>query len=218
MNCNNNEKILSYIKKLTHKNVTISDIPKSLNDIMTYIDKYILHFEYEDISEAIKLIPKQARYLLDFIELFSFYIDHCRTNSNYTTIKIFMCDNKCNLCKIYHLLASWGLLFIDCLYINTSMSNRINQLLHMSMKHDKTIKNYILYHNETMLNLNDIFNCIQNSPKTKQFLKESYFLISSALYLRDQFTYYCGKPIDNKHLHFNRTLDRLKNELIRKIK
>lgn len=73
------------------------------------------------------------------------------------------------------------------------MSNRINQLLHMSMKHDKIIKNYILYHNETMLNLNVIFNCIQNSSKAK----ELYFLISSALYLRDQFTYYCGKPINN---------------------
>ena len=187
MSCNNDERILSYIKKLTKTNVISSNISTSLNDIMKYIDKYILHFEYDDINDAIKLIPKQARYLVDFIQLFSYYIDHCKSNSNYNIIKTFMCDNKCNLCKIYHLLASWGLLYIECLYINTSMSNRINQLLHMSMNHEKTIKNYILYHNETLLNLNNVFKCIKNSTK-------------------------------DKHLHFNKTLDKMKMELIQKIK
>jgi hypothetical protein len=216
MNCE--QKALKYIKKLTGRRVDTHDIPTTLDEIMTYIYNNILHHQYNSINDAIKLIPVHARYLIKFIQLFSMYIDYCKNDNNYTKIKIFMCDNKCNLCKIYHIMASWGLFMIECLYINTRKGDRTNQLLHLSMNRENTIKNYVLYNNETLLQLNDIVNCIKNTNKDKTLLKESYFLISSALYLREQFQYFCDKPIDRKHTIFNKTLDRLKTQLLQKIK
>lgn len=78
-----------------------------LNSIMEYIDTNILHYEYKDLNDAINKIPVHSNYLINFIHIFSIYIDKCKSTSNYNYIKTFMCDNTCNLCKMYHVLASW---------------------------------------------------------------------------------------------------------------
>lgn len=214
MNCN--EKVINHIYKLTGQRVNALDISKSLHEIMIYIDKHILHYRYNTISDALNLIPKHSRYLLEFIQLFSVYIDYCKNNDNYKLIKTFMCDNQCNLCKMYHLMTSWGLLMINCLYVKTRTSGRVNQLLHLTMTYNKDVSNFVLYNNETLLDLNSVFNCIQNTKENESMLKESYFLISSGLYLREHFAYFCNKSIDRKHTKFNQTLERIQNHLLQR--
>lgn len=186
-----------------------------LDEIIKRISKQILHGEYKNSHDAIKLIPTHANILIDFITIFNIYIDNCKNTQNYTHLKTIMCDNECNLCKIYHLLTSWGLMYIDCLKINAG--GQSNRLLNMFMTEEGTIKNSVLYNKDTKLIFTDVKKCIQNTNESNINLKQTYYMISMALYLRKEFKYYCNKEIDKIHSDFINYLELLCNILRKKI-
>lgn len=164
---------------------------------MNKISTHVLHYQYKDINEAIKLIPSHANCMTSFIQIFAIYIDNCKNTNNYNHLKTIMCDNFCNLCKMYHLLTGLGLLYIDCLKMDIGgLSNRI---LGMEMNRTNTIQNSVLYNQDTKIKIKDIIQCIYQSTHSKENLKQGYYMISLALYLRKEFQYFCDKSID-KHI------------------
>jgi len=82
----------------------------------------------------------------------------------------------------------------------------------------QSLKNAVLYSKETKLDINNITKCIQNSTKSPTTLKNAYTMISMALYLREEFKYFCNKPIDVPHKKFNTTLNLVKQELYKQIR
>ena len=202
---------ISYIKKLGYKNIS----QDNLNNVMNNIQKKILHWEYKNFKEAVDYIPKQASYLINFIHIFSIYIDKCKNTNYHVQIKQYMCDNQCNLCKIYHLLTSWGLLITECLKMNvTGLSNK---LLGDEMYKEKTIKNCVLYNNNTFIDFTNVKNCFNRPNQLNNNLKRAYTMISMGLYLREEFTYFCDKSIDIPHQNFINILNKTKSDLLQAI-
>lgn len=216
------KKIASLYGKRINKNFDESRMIQELNLIMVHIDDNILKHVYESEIDAKNRIPKDATYLLNFIRMYHVFITHCNKSHYKKLVYTFMCKNDMVLCKIYHLLANWGLYLIGCMkvFIDKSLTTFILK----DMYNTDMLNNNILKDKNTEMNIiKDIKPCINNITNnvSANNLRLAYYLLSSALYLREEFLFFCDKKVDTPHQRFNKlfkndVVDELENKLIQK--